>query len=1077
MTVRTKESTKGYKMDQETLEDSLTRHFKVIDEIILSRQDPLTGLLPASTAVTAHGDYTDAWVRDNVYSILSVWGLALSYRKHFPEHHRSFLLSQSVVKLMRGLLVAMMRQSDRVEAFKNSLDPIDALHAKYGTDTGLAVVGDDEWGHLQLDATSLYLLMIAQMTASGLRFIYTMDEVNFVQNLVHYISRTYCTPDFGIWERGNKINHGTTEMNGSSVGMAKAALEAMDGFNLFGNTSSHEAVIHVVSSDVARSRFTLMGLLPRESNSKETDAALLSIIGYPAYAVEDEKLVKRTRNKIIKKLAGNYGCKRFLLDGHQSSIEDASRLHYEPSELHEFEHIESEWPLFFTYLLLDALMREEKDDIEHWQKKLQPLFVAQNGQMLLPELYIVPEALIEAEKQNPGSQTRIPNENVPLVWAQSLYILSDMILDGVLHPSDIDPLHRRLRIGHKRYTQPLVPVLAENETVKQQLLELGFKSETITEVAPVKIMYASQLSNIHTLLGSNKKLGLSGRPLLVARTMTTASLHLLAGEESVFLPYYFNPQGFYSSHDSKLLVEHFRASLKFLVNQWDKAGQPVLPFFVSASMLTVKEKSTVLELLLELQSGESDSVTVKTGLLRQLLGTAAMERIDDVNGFELENITLLSSDQSVHICSQTNELNDPLRAEEVQGLEMQNEELLIAALTGDKNRLLKTHILGILWQRKGADFEVLIQENLMPLSLIAEKLYESATVCNEWSVVRRIANLTGKYDDRLEDVLLDIVVRQKRLAVGRAYSEKATFSKPHESVAMVEIIVQFCGNNAAESTLTQEVVLHLGHLIRNEFELFENILTLRTWYFIQLLVGQVSREQNLPMGDAYDHLLCLAPHTIYNRLKSILQSLTQEITYLRRQENLHISGTLSLTTIKSVPLLSEFSEVKDWNQWRQEKGMVSLLSETFYQDIWYLLRQCNALVLGEKYNIKNRIGSECTLETTAGEQSFVLIIDALLQGINAPEYRQLTIEILESLVRLFKENPELYVDDDLILDVLIGHAVRYAWESNNFGNYQEERGKAWKSFYYLSPQDTDRAFIGALMHLLVPEETHDDVTT
>lgn len=143
-------------MDNVTLEDSLTKHFTVIDKIILSRQDPVTGLLPASTAINAHGDYTDAWVRDNVYSILSVWGLALSYRKHKPEHHRSFLLSQSVVKLMRGLLVAMMRQSDRVEAFKNTHNPIDALHAKYGTHTGLAVVGDDEWGHLQLDASSLF---------------------------------------------------------------------------------------------------------------------------------------------------------------------------------------------------------------------------------------------------------------------------------------------------------------------------------------------------------------------------------------------------------------------------------------------------------------------------------------------------------------------------------------------------------------------------------------------------------------------------------------------------------------------------------------------------------------------------------------------------------------------------------------------------------------------------------------------------------------------------------------------------------------------------------------------------------
>jgi phosphorylase kinase alpha/beta subunit len=41
----------------------------------------VSGLLPASTAVNVHGDYTDAWVRDNVYSILAVWGVALAYRK------------------------------------------------------------------------------------------------------------------------------------------------------------------------------------------------------------------------------------------------------------------------------------------------------------------------------------------------------------------------------------------------------------------------------------------------------------------------------------------------------------------------------------------------------------------------------------------------------------------------------------------------------------------------------------------------------------------------------------------------------------------------------------------------------------------------------------------------------------------------------------------------------------------------------------------------------------------------------------------------------------------------------------
>lgn len=74
---------------------------------------------------------------------------------------------QSCVKLMRGLLNCMMQQKDKVECFKQTQAPIDALHAKYSSCTGQTVVHDTEWGHLQIDATSLFLLVLAQMTASG----------------------------------------------------------------------------------------------------------------------------------------------------------------------------------------------------------------------------------------------------------------------------------------------------------------------------------------------------------------------------------------------------------------------------------------------------------------------------------------------------------------------------------------------------------------------------------------------------------------------------------------------------------------------------------------------------------------------------------------------------------------------------------------------------------------------------------------------------------------------------------------------------------------------------------------------
>ena len=79
-----------------------------------------------------------------------------------------------------------------------------------------------------------------------------------------YIGRAYRTPDFGIWERGNKINHGIAEINSSSVGMAKAALEALDGFNLFGPGGGQASVIHVVPDEVARALLARWGTLALE---------------------------------------------------------------------------------------------------------------------------------------------------------------------------------------------------------------------------------------------------------------------------------------------------------------------------------------------------------------------------------------------------------------------------------------------------------------------------------------------------------------------------------------------------------------------------------------------------------------------------------------------------------------------------------------------------------------------------------------------------------------------------------------------------------------------------------------------
>ena len=97
--------------------------------------------------------------------------------------------------------------------------------------------------------------------------------------------------------------------------MAKAALEAMNELDLFGSRGSDASVIHVMPDTIHWCHTILACMLPRESNSKETDAGLLSIISYPAFALDDTELVNLTRHEILSKLQGRYGCCRFIRDG------------------------------------------------------------------------------------------------------------------------------------------------------------------------------------------------------------------------------------------------------------------------------------------------------------------------------------------------------------------------------------------------------------------------------------------------------------------------------------------------------------------------------------------------------------------------------------------------------------------------------------------------------------------------------------------------------------------------------------------------------------------------------------------
>ncbi|KAM7405909.1 hypothetical protein PAMP_000322 [Pampus punctatissimus] len=618
----------------------LDGYARLVQETILCHQNPVTGLLPASV------QKKDAWVRDNVYSVLAVWGLGMAYRKNADRDEdkaKAYELEQSVVKLMQGLLHCMIRQTKttelvhvllqvaKVEKFKHTQSTKDCLHAKYDTPTCATVVGDDQWGHLQVDATSIYLLMLAQMTASGLRIISNLDEVAFIQNLVFYIEAAYKVADYGMWERGDKTNQGIPELNGSSVGIAKAALEAIDELDLFGAHGGPKSVIHVLPDEVEHCQSILCSMLPRASTSKEIDAGLLSVISFPSFAVEDADLVAITKSEIISKLQGRYGCCRFIRDGYRCPKEDPSRLHYDPAELKLFENIECEWPVFWTYLILDGIFTGDHVQVQEYREALEGILIrSKNGIKLVPELYAVPRDKVEEEYSNPHSVDRVAMGQLPHMWGQSLYILSCLLAEGFLAPGEIDPLNRRFSTNFKPDVVVQVCVLAESEEIQELLNDHGIKVQMMSEVLPIRVMPARILSHVYVRLGNCKKLNLSGRPYRHIGVLGTSKFYEIRNQSYIFTPQFLDQHHFYLALDNQMIVEMLRTELAYLSSCWRMTGRPTLTFPITHSML-VEDGDTIdpciLATLRKLQDGYFGGARVQMSDLSSFQTTSSHTRL------------------------------------------------------------------------------------------------------------------------------------------------------------------------------------------------------------------------------------------------------------------------------------------------------------------------------------------------------------------------------------------------------------------------------------------------------------------
>ena len=118
------------------------------------------------------------------------------------------------------------------------------------------------------------------------------------------------------------------------------------------------------------------------------------IVGWPAFAIDDEAIRDQTRSRVVKQLVGKYGCKRFLRDSYKTALESVGSG--QNADMRQFEGIECEWPLFLALLALDAHFRGDLKEAERYHAQLENTLVVRRGNQVVPKLYYVALSDVQA---------------------------------------------------------------------------------------------------------------------------------------------------------------------------------------------------------------------------------------------------------------------------------------------------------------------------------------------------------------------------------------------------------------------------------------------------------------------------------------------------------------------------------------------------------------------------------------------------------------------------------------------------------------------------------------------------------
>lgn len=383
------------------------------------------GLFPAAAlgAEQAFTGYSYVWVRDNVFVAYS----------HYLNGH-----PDTAARVARTLMAYFMKHQSRftniIQGKTDPANPMERPHVRF--DGGGLEEVPEKWAHAQNDALGYFVWLFCKLADNNL-LVPTAEELRMLALFAQYFRAiTYWQDeDSGHWEEVRKVS-------ASSIGVVVAGLKELARLlpnpELRRQLSRAGTTEEVIAELISHGDAALQRILPAEciqpdpAKARRYDAALLFLV-YPLQVV-GPPMSETIVQEVTGRLQGDIGIRRYPRDSYwapdyksklgpsQRTMDFSDNLSAR-DKLLPAEGLGAQWCIFDAIISCYYGNRFQNTRAPEDLRKQTEYANRALGQITSSEQNLVPPFKCP-ELYYLENHHYVPNDHVPLLWAQANLLLA-----------------------------------------------------------------------------------------------------------------------------------------------------------------------------------------------------------------------------------------------------------------------------------------------------------------------------------------------------------------------------------------------------------------------------------------------------------------------------------------------------------------------------------------------------------------------------------------------------------------------------------------------------------------------------